>query len=108
MQTLSWNIRKAIKEHKCDYCQLPITKGIKYINQGIENDGLYTWKCHIDCHELIEELGWFNYSYDGFTSDDFIQSVHEAYKEVWHIPDILPVTFADKLTVLKHKHLEHA
>lgn len=108
MDTIDWTIRKARKEHKCNYCGLPIPVGKKYIHQTLKNDDIYTWKSHEDCHELIEELGWFNYSFEGFTHDDFIQCVHLAYKDIWHIPETEPVSFEQKLNVLKQKHLNYA
>jgi hypothetical protein len=73
-------IRKAKKEHTCNYCGIEIMAGEMYEDQTNVYDGkLYHWKSHLTCNELVDKLKMFKdcwYS-EGLTADDFCTYVDE-------------------------------
>lgn len=44
--------RKARKEHECNECGMPITKGTIYSHEVLKMDYIYSWKMHLDCMHL--------------------------------------------------------
>ncbi|WP_372713214.1 hypothetical protein [Ilyobacter sp.] len=70
---------KAKKEHKCMWCFGVIPKGEIYTKATIKDDeGLYTWKNHLKCEKLADDLSMFdNLWSDGLGSDEFMENVQE-------------------------------
>ena len=73
-------IRKAKKEHVCDYCGLKIKNGEQYEDQTNVYDGrLYHWKSHLSCRELTRVLKMFDDCWydEGLTAEMFREHVRE-------------------------------
>ena len=69
---------KANKEHKCMWCGGIIKKGEVYDKQIIKGDYIYTWKNHLKCLKLYNELEMYdNDDGYGIDRDSFMQSVYE-------------------------------
>ena len=70
---------KARKEHRCDFCALPIKKGNTYKRQVAKIDDVYTWKAHLHCDELAGRLGLYKECCwdEGVTADYFREGVRE-------------------------------
>lgn len=80
MQTISQSKQKAKKQHKCDWCELPITIGTEYERQFCEHDGdTYTWKNHISCAKIARELKMFDWCDEGVTGEDFQEFIKDEY-----------------------------
>lgn len=113
MRTLSDVKIKARAVHECDYCSLPINKGEIYSRECIDNDGIYTWKSHVDCRALPSKLGWFDAYDDGLCSDDFKQGVMIEYQEILRVtnPELYESngfkypSFAEQLQFVINHHL---
>jgi len=77
-------IRKARKEHRCNYCCLPIEIKEEYNSQTIVNDGeIYTWKSHLSCNAIALKLDMFKMcGYEGVTEDDFIDIIRSEYSSL--------------------------
>ena len=57
LETLDTSTPIARKEHHCDYCDGIIHKGERYEHQTLKYDGrLYTWKSHILCSRVAENI----------------------------------------------------
>lgn len=74
--------RKARKQHQCDYCGAAIEKGEVYDYAFCKYDDVYTWKSHIECQYIVDEL-WEYIDPDdcGVTSDDFHNVVSEFCRQ---------------------------
>ena len=71
METLSNSKPKARKDHRCDYCG------------GVVNKGeIYTWKAHLSCTKLANDLNMFEESSEGVTDADFQEYVAEKYHDL--------------------------
>jgi hypothetical protein len=82
METIADDVRKARKNHICDYCGLIIEKGTMYDRQVNKDGGeVYTFKSHPSCAKLANDLGMFDWN-DGVSSDDFRTEVQERYREI--------------------------
>ena len=83
MKILNTSKPKARKAHKCNFCLLEITKGEVYDSQTNIWDGIiYTWKTHLKCSFLAEELDMYNDSDENGVNDEmFIEYVNNAYDE---------------------------
>lgn len=71
-------IRKAKKEHICDYCGLKISIGEQYEEQTNVYDGrLYHWRSHVSCSKLTRLLKMFDDCWydEGLTAENFRESV---------------------------------
>lgn len=61
METISTTEVKARKEHKCDYCGLPITVGEIYQRSFIKDCGdVWVWKNHFHCFKISLKLNMFD------------------------------------------------
>lgn len=76
-------IRKVLKSrkmHRCDFCTLPISPGEMYNRDFLrDQDGVGTWKSHVNCNALANKLDWFRDRIDGLDSDGFEASVDEYF-----------------------------
>jgi hypothetical protein len=73
-------IRKAKKNHTCDYCGIEIIAGEKYEDQtNVYDRELYHWKSHLTCKELVDKLEMFKDCWydEGLTSEYFREHVDE-------------------------------
>ena len=74
-------IRKARKEHCCNYCGGLIDKGEEYGNSFVVDEGVgWTWKSHIHCNELID-LMEMNHWGDGVTHSEFCDWLDDYYRK---------------------------
>lgn len=72
-------IRKANKNHICDFCGFTINKGDRYSISSIVDSGtVYTWKSHISCEKLCSIFDEYN---EGMSSNEFWDRVVETYSE---------------------------
>ena len=79
LEILSTSKPKAAIEHICDYCGGIINKGEIYNKANLKYDGeFYTWKNHIKCGNLANDLNMFDDLWtDGLTSEDFGDNVQD-------------------------------
>ena len=79
IETISNKKSKARKEHLCSYCEGTIKIGEIYGNSTHKYEGhIYTWKNHLKCQKLAEDLGMFHDLWsDGLDSDEFMYNVQE-------------------------------
>lgn len=78
METLEEKVRKANKQHTCDYCGGIIEKGEIYDWSKHKQDGrLYEWKSHKKCSFLCSVLWDLVDPDEGMTSDDFCYTLHD-------------------------------
>ena len=79
MEILESAKRKANKEHVCDFCRGLIFIGEEYDFQKNKFDGsLYTWKTHIKCSKVANELNMYDNCDEGLNQDDFEESINET------------------------------
>ena len=79
-QIVTRKVLKAVKKHSCDFCTLPISPGEMYNRDFLRgDDGVGTWKSHVDCYKLANKLDFFKDRVDGLDSDGFESSVDEYY-----------------------------
>lgn len=80
MEILQCKIRKANKEHKCDFCDSIIKIGEKYDWQKCKFNGiLYEWKAHTSCCQLASKLKMYDWMDEGLTGEDFKEIIKETY-----------------------------
>lgn len=97
------DIVRAIKEHKCDYCLLPIVKGKTYIRAVYKYEGsIYAWKSHSHCQNIAHKLNMFRDCEDGVTADDFRETIICQHDQIFG--DATNLSFEDKLQVLLAYH----
>ena len=88
VELINQTIRKARKEHVCDYCLGSINKGEEYIRQCCKNEysGIYTFKAHTKCQELVDYLLEENYvEPDYLDADEFYTGIKEFLRD-WICP----------------------
>ena len=99
LTTISKTTQKARKQHVCDYCNGKIQIGETYQKSAIVNDGFfYTWKSHIRCKAIANELNMFDDRSDGLTFDDFIEEIRNEYD------NLMSKNFADIYEAPEFKH----
>lgn len=79
-QTLRRSTPIANKEHICNYCGCPITKGTQYRRATLKYDNyLYEWINHKECAEITQKLNMWDWvdSDSGLSSDEFQEAVSE-------------------------------
>jgi len=77
---LSEKIRKANKDHICNFCGCAIEKGKEYEFQSYRcEDGFYTWKCHKDCSLYSNKVS--ETESEGITSKEFKYQVEKDRKQ---------------------------
>jgi len=79
MEMISQSSPVARKEHQCMWCSGVIKKGEKYEKSTYKYvDELYTWKNHLKCTKLYEELNMVdNDDGYGIDSNTFSNCVHD-------------------------------
>jgi hypothetical protein len=82
METLSYQTKtKARKEHRCNFCCQPIQKNTFYTKSTHKMDGIvYDWKTHSYCSEIASKLDMYDNSYDGLTTEDFIEYIKRSFE----------------------------
>ncbi len=66
--------------HRCDFCTLPISPDEMYNRDFLrDQDGVGTWKSHINCDALANKLDWFRDLDEGLDSVGFEASVDEYF-----------------------------
>jgi ribosomal protein L24E len=95
-------IRKAIKEHLCDYCGGEIKKGEKYNYQNNKYDGrLYTWKSHVKCEKLASHYNMFDDCGDyGLSGDDFQEYIYYKFSDEFSFEEKVNLLY-DKINITK-------
>jgi hypothetical protein len=84
MEIIKNEIRKAKKDHRCDFCTGTIKKGENYEYQFNKADGdTYEWKSHVKCAKLANYFNMYDELYgDGLGTDEFCDNIDEIfYKE---------------------------
>ena len=85
---------KAKKEHRCNFCDMPIKKGETYYYQKyLDNKKSYprvynVWKSHLRCGEIALVLDMYDHYNDEVTKDDFWNDIQIAYHAIF---DELPI-----------------
>ncbi|WP_300440632.1 hypothetical protein [Christiangramia sp.] len=81
--------RKARKEHICDWCNSKILIGELYNHAVLKYDDIYTWKNHIECMKIAQELDMFSETgSEGLDADSFNDFVnYEFSNHIDSIPD---------------------
>lgn len=84
METIKYNKEtKAIKEHRCDYCNGIIRKDMKYYVSTHSHEGtIYNWKSHIHCTNIANELNMFEDCDEGLTGDIFEAHINEYHRQL--------------------------
>lgn len=77
-KTLQSRIRKARKEHRCDFCNHKIAKGEQYVSQSCVCDGrAYTWKEHLHCRDLASAIWDYVDPDGGMTETEFCDAIYD-------------------------------
>lgn len=98
MTTISCNTVTAQRPHICDYCKESIPVGSEYeVSKHKYNGEFYTWKSHLHCIALANKLSLFDYTDEGLTSDDFIESVRIEFDHINFHENLVANTFAEEL-----------
>lgn len=81
MTTLSYSKEtKAIKEHRCNFCDGVIRVGQVYMKSTHEHDGsVYDWKAHKHCEGLASKMKMYDDADEGVTSEIFQETVGCKY-----------------------------
>lgn len=62
----------ARKQHKCDWCGKPISKGEEYERQKYKYDGEFCeWHAHLACSRVVSAIWDYADTDDGMSSDEF-------------------------------------
>lgn len=73
-------VLKARKMNRCDFCTMVIRPGEMYNRDFLrDEDGVGTWKSHINCDALANKLDWFRDRDEGLNSVGFEASVDEYF-----------------------------
>ena len=114
MEQISRSKPKARKQHKCDWCKLPIEIGTEYDRALIKYDGhIYTWKNHISCSKIANELNMFDCCDEGLTGEGFQECIKEEYSNImseqhsdhYESPDFNIPPFSERLEFVKNYYL---
>lgn len=117
MEQISHSKQKARKQHKCDWCGLPIEIRSEYERSSNKHDGqIYTWKNHVSCAKIANELKMFDSCDEGLTGDDFKECIKEEYgqimsdhyTDIYESPDFKVPSFSERLSfVCEHYKISH-
>ncbi len=100
-------IVKARKSHTCSWCGEEIAKNEKYEVSFLKSDGVYSWKSHLSCRDLTEELDMFyDVGYEGLTADEFSTHIFEWFRENHTAEEYEDVSFKDALSSARRELLE--
>jgi hypothetical protein len=106
MKTISSTTPVARKQHTCDYCCEKIEIGTKYENSFLVDDYPYTWKNHIHCQEIAENIKMFD---EGNCNEQlFYEVISEEYTTLIDEKDATIRTFSEQLNfILDHYKINH-
>lgn len=81
MTTLSYaQETKAIKEHRCSFCNGIIRIGNTYMKSTHVHDGtIYDWKTHKRCADLADKMKMYDDADEGVTDEIFQETVSCKY-----------------------------
>ena len=78
-ETIEVKIRKARKQHICDYCEKPIEKGTLYEwSKNIFDGEFFEWRSHLACAHIASAIWDYVEPDEGMHSDEF----HDGCQEV--------------------------
>ena len=78
-ENLGTTIRKARKNHKCDWCEKVIQKGEQYEYQKFVYDGdMCDWKAHLACSRVASAIYDYVDPDEGMTGDEFADGCQEV------------------------------
>lgn len=87
IRTVSQKYIVARKQHRCDYCHLPIHKSTTYYSSFIVNDeGVWTWKSHTSCDELAAIFFKEQVIEEGMDHYEFVSCVELYYEKLFIVP----------------------
>ena len=93
---------KAIKDHRCSFCNGRIPKGDTYIKSSHVNDGAaYDWKCHPHCNELSHTLNMYESCGNFVTEGDFFDIVSYEYMDI--MTAILTKSVTDNFDLIREE-----
>ena len=105
METLKYQTEtKAIKDHRCSYCNEKIPVGSTYLKSTHKYDGdVYDWKAHVYCHTLAHDLNMFEDADEGVTGEMFAEYVHTFHDDllIKLIPEAERMKYRDIVTQLR-------
>lgn len=81
VEVISSSKVRARKEHRCSFCGFGIIKGEVYHKSTLKCDEIYTWKSHLHCDRLVEELRMNDDYGEGISEQDFHDYVWEFFRE---------------------------
>lgn len=83
-QVLRKSVRKAIKAHRCNFCQNKIESGTKYNYSFLIYCGdAYDFKSHIHCGLIATKLNMYKGCEDeGLSTDIFCEFISETYSAI--------------------------
>lgn len=75
------NIKRARKDHICNYCGETIEAGSPYTREFLVNGGEhYEWLMHNECEKVANEIWEFVDPWDGMTDDDYQEGVRNLFE----------------------------
>lgn len=86
VETISREQRKARKTHTCDYCGGKIEVGEVYDYSFCKFDDVYSWKAHLKCVAVADELWDYIDPLEGMTEDDFFYGCQD-FSRTFVCPD---------------------
>lgn len=106
---LSEGVRKARKNHMCNFCGGIISCGDSYNYQNNVVDGqVYVWKSHTTCQEIADSF--YKYSDDCLTEEDFIENVNLILREYLLEVHLFKMSFIERVeliyTILKMENIK--
>lgn len=84
METIQYSTEtKAIKEHRCSFCNDKIAIGETYLKSIHKYEGeVYDWKSHKYCNKLAHILNMYEDADEGVTQDIFTETVSNAHDDI--------------------------
>ena len=73
---------KAIKDHRCDFCNAIIPKGSTYIRSVHKFDIVYACKTHEHCAEIATKLRMYESCDEGVDADAFCECINDEHQEL--------------------------
>lgn len=75
------NIKRARKDHICNYCGETIEAGSPYTREFLVNGGEhYEWLMHNECEKVASEIWEFADPWDGMDHDCYQENVREVFR----------------------------
>jgi hypothetical protein len=81
MDILSNEIVRARKTHICELCVEKINIGEKHRCMVLVDDGIWAYRAHLDCENLIDTLNMDEYN-EGINADGFRECIIEEYSNM--------------------------